>query len=71
MIAPLLASGDDDDALMARAVRANVAASATQLRAVPLLRPLVASAELAIMGAEYSLETGRVEFFDFFDDGAA
>lgn len=56
---------DDPDALVARAVRANIRASASQLRhGSGVVEQLVDSDGLLIVGAEYSLETGIVEFFD-------
>lgn len=54
-----------NDALIAEAVRANVRASANQLRhGSAILEELTEKEGLLIVGAEYSLETGRVEFFD-------
>jgi carbonic anhydrase len=56
---------EDNERLIDRAVRANVRASANQLRhGSELLERLVARGRLLIVGAEYSLETGEVEFFD-------
>ena len=53
------------DALMHEAVRANVRASVNRLKhGSELLERLVEKAGLRIVGAEYSLETGVVEFFD-------
>lgn len=53
------------DALMHEAVRANVLASANQLRhASELLEPMIEDGRLLVVGAEYRLETGEVEFFD-------
>lgn len=53
------------DALLHHAVRANIRASASQLRhGSQILEQLVANHGLRVVGAEYSLETGRVEFFD-------
>jgi carbonic anhydrase len=47
------------------AVRANVRASADHLRhGSPLLEELVAAGTVAVVGAEYVLETGTVDFFD-------
>jgi carbonic anhydrase len=55
----------DRGALMHHAVRANVRASVVQLRhGSVLLENLVATNRLAIVGAELSLETGMVDFFD-------
>lgn len=57
---------DADDAQLASiAVRANVRASAEVLRhGSPLLQQLIAERGLTVVGAEYALETGVVEFFD-------
>jgi len=47
------------------AVRANVRASADHLRhGSQILEELVMAGELAVVGAEYDLETGAVNFFD-------
>jgi carbonic anhydrase len=47
------------------AVRANVRASVNHLRhGSELLERLIPEARLLIVGAEYSLETGVVEFFE-------
>ena len=55
----------DPDALVRHAVRANVQASANQLRhGSEVLEQLVQSSGLLVVGAEYSLETGTVDFFD-------
>jgi len=57
--------GDDADALVARAVRANVRTSSEQMRhGSPILEDLERDEGLIIVGAEYSLETGVVDFFD-------
>jgi carbonic anhydrase len=66
-IETLLAAGpiSDRDRLIHQAVRANVRASADHLRhGSALLERLIASNGLAIVGAEYSIETGIVEFFE-------
>lgn len=56
---------DDDDALVEQAVRTNVRASVNQLKhGSSLLENLCDHEGLLIVGAEYSLETGEVEFFD-------
>jgi carbonic anhydrase len=63
----VLANGRDRDpeTLMHEAVRANVRASVDQLRhGSELLEKLIQQNGLAVVGAEYSLETGEVEFFD-------
>jgi len=55
----------DHDALAAAAVRANIRASANQLRhGSSLLERLIDEEGLLVVGAEYSLETGEVDFFD-------
>jgi len=55
----------DPDALIRDAVRANVRISVSHLRhGSELLEDLVSDAGLAVVGAEYSLETGVVTFFD-------
>jgi carbonic anhydrase len=55
----------DPDALVRQAVRANIRASANQLRhGSEILEELVRKTGLRIVGAEYSLETGVVDFFD-------
>lgn len=56
---------NDDDALVNEAVRTNVRTSANQLRhGSTLLENLSDNDGLLIVGAEYSLETGEVEFFE-------
>jgi carbonic anhydrase len=55
----------DEDALVGEAVRANVRASANQLRhGSDVLERLIEGDGLKVVGAEYSLETGEVCFFD-------
>lgn len=55
----------DPDALVQQAVRANVRASADHLRhGSAILEQLIAEDGLLVVGAEYSLETGIVDFFD-------
>ena len=55
----------DLDALVHHAVRANVRASVDHLRhGSELLEQLIRDEGLEVVGAEYSLETGVVEFFD-------
>jgi carbonic anhydrase len=57
--------GSDDGRLLRAAVRANVRASADHLRhGSALLEQLIQDGRLAVVGAEYSLETGEVDFFD-------
>lgn len=55
----------DHEALAKEAVRANVRASANQLRhGSDIIEKLIEEDGLLIVGAEYSLETGVVDFFD-------
>jgi len=55
----------DRPALVQRAVRANVRASADHLRhGSEILEQLIRDEGLRVVGAEYCLETGVVEFFD-------
>ena len=55
----------DPDALVRDAVRANVRYSASHLRhGSALLEQLIQTDGLLVVGAEYSLETGVVDFFD-------
>ena len=57
--------GRDDDALVTQAVRANIRASVDHLRhGSQVLEQLIQDDGLLVIGAEYSLETGLVEFFD-------
>ncbi len=56
---------NDLPTLVSHAVRANVRASVDHLRhGSALLEELIATKGLAVVGAEYSLDTGVVEFFD-------
>ena len=56
---------NDLDALVRHAVRANAGASVDHLRhGSELLEQLIQNNGLAVVGAEYSVETGIVEFFD-------
>jgi carbonic anhydrase len=53
------------DALIEQAVRANIMASANHLRhGSEILEQLIATDGLLVVSAEYSLETGVVDFFD-------
>jgi len=55
----------DQKALTRNAVRANIRAAASHLRhGSQLLEKLVQNDGLVVVGAEYSLETGVVDFFD-------
>ena len=63
----LLATGlrHDGEALVRHAVRANIRVSASHLRhGSEILEQLIQKEALLVVGAEYSLETGVVEFFD-------
>jgi carbonic anhydrase len=66
-VQPLLATElrDDPEALVREAVRANVRASVDHLRhGSEILERLIAEEGLLLVGAEYSLETGVVEFLE-------
>lgn len=55
----------DPEGLLQRAVRANIRASTNHLRhGSQVLEQLIQRDELSVVGAEYSLETGVVDFFD-------
>jgi carbonic anhydrase len=55
----------DEDGLVREAVRANVRVSANKLRhGSDVLEQLIQERGLAVVGAEYSLETGVVDVFD-------
>jgi carbonic anhydrase len=55
----------DPDALVRQAVRSNIRVSANHLRyGSALLEQLIERDGLVVVGAEYSLETGVVDFFD-------
>jgi carbonic anhydrase len=55
----------EPDVLLQHAVRANVSASVNQLKhGSEILEQLIQKDALLVVGAEYSLETGIVEFFD-------
>ncbi len=63
LVAGVGASEPDD--LLRDAVRANIRASANHLRhGSPLLERLIQEDGLTVVGAEYSLESGLVEFFE-------
>jgi carbonic anhydrase len=56
--------GHDERAIHA-ATRANIRASANHLRQrSPILASRIAEGRLVVVGAEYALETGQVDFFD-------
>ena len=55
----------DEAALVRHAVRLNIRASADHLRhGSQVLEQLIRDEGLLVVGAEYSLETGLVDFFD-------
>lgn len=55
----------DMEALVSHGVRANIRASVSHLRhGSPVLEQLIQKEDLRVVGAEYTLETGVVEFFD-------
>lgn len=58
------------DELLARAVRTNIRASVDNLlRGSEIIEGLINNGRLLVVGAEYSLETGLVEFLDDQPDG--
>jgi carbonic anhydrase len=62
--------GENIDALVPEAVRANVRVSANQLRhGSEILERLIEEDGLLVVGAEYSLETGVVQVFDGLPSG--
>ncbi len=66
-VEPLLATDlkNDIEALVEQGVRANIRASANHLRhGSKVLEELIEQNGLRVVGAEYSLETGLVDFFD-------
>ena len=57
--------GDDVDALVHHSVRANIRTSVDHLRhGSKALEELILDGRLAVVGAEYSVETGVVDFFE-------
>ncbi len=70
-VEPLFARGlgSHPDALVREAVRANIRASADHLRhGSEILEQLIQKDGLLVVGAEYSLETGVVDFIDGMPD---
>ena len=64
-VRPLINAGVAADRLMAKAVRANIRASVSHLRhGSEILEQLTQRNGLLVVGAEYSLDTGVVDFFD-------
>lgn len=66
-VEPLLATplAEKTETLIAHAVRANIRAAADHLRhGSEILERLIQREGLAVVGAEYCLQTGTVDFFD-------
>ena len=64
-VEPLMGGAKDREVLLGEAVRANVRASVDHLRhGSELLERLIREEGLLVVGAEYSLESGIVEFFE-------
>ena len=64
-VTSLVEAGVSGDALVRQAVRANIRASANHLRhGSEVLEQLIEHDGLLVVGAEYSLDTGAVDFFD-------
>ena len=64
-VEPLMATETEDAALLDQAVQANICASVDHLRhGSEILETLIRDDGLLIVGAEYSLESGAVDFFD-------
>jgi len=64
-VASLMDAGISGDKLVHDAVRANVRTSADQLRhGSALLEELILNDGMLVVGAEYDLESGKVDFFD-------
>jgi carbonic anhydrase len=68
-IVGLVQPGDSRNALVRKAVRSNVRASVDHLRhGSRLIEDLVETGRVAVVSAEYELETGEVHFFDLARD---
>jgi carbonic anhydrase len=66
----LLGTGLDDATLVRESVRANIRLSVNHLRhGSETLEQLIQNDNLLVVGAEYSLDTGEVDFFDHLPDG--
>ncbi len=64
-VQPLMTADTPTSDLLPSAVRANIRASADHLRhGSDIIESLIQNDGLLVVGAEYSLETGLVEFFD-------
>lgn len=63
-VEPLLKAGLDPDELLKQAVRANIRTSTEGLQhGSALLETMIREGSLTVVGAEYSLDTGIVEFY--------
>lgn len=63
-IEPLIGQGLEPEVLLSEAVRANVVRATNKLReGSPIIEDLERNDGLVIVGAEYSLDSGLVEFF--------
>ncbi len=64
-VEPLMATETEEAALLDQAIQANIRASVNHLKhGSEILETLIRDDGLLIVGAEYSLETGVVDFFD-------
>ncbi len=64
-VEPLMATEMEEAALLDQAIQANIRASVNHLKhGSGILETLIRDDGLIIVGAEYSLETGVVDFFD-------
>ncbi len=64
-VAELVRAGKGNDDVIGPAIRANVRVSADHLRhGSRVLEERIRAGRLVVVGAEYSLETGKVDFFD-------
>ena len=64
-VQPLLIGNTPPEKVLGHAIRANICASADHLRhGSAIIEQLIQDDGLLVVGAEYSLETGCVEFFD-------
>lgn len=64
-VQPLIDAHTPAEQLLDQATRANILASAVHLRhGSDIIEELIRTDSLLVVGAEYSLQTGKVEFFD-------
>jgi len=59
-------NSDDRESLIRRAIQANIETSVARIRRSRIIQELEKSAKLIVIGAEYSLESGVVEFIEAF-----